>query len=132
MATRASIVINDGAATPLAHAFLPMGKPAGSDYELYVERTAGKPEFQSEIRVKTQQPTRKGQPYKVSISMIQPKTVTVNSVETLDRQSRIDLSFTVGGKSVTQDRKDLRVLLTNLLANAQVVGIVDNLESIVG
>lgn len=132
MATRANIVVNDGAATPVAHIFNPMGKPAGSEYEFYVERVSGKPEFQSEIRVKTQQPTKSGQPYKVSIVMIQPKTISVNGVDTLDRQSRIDLTFTVGGKSVTQDRKDLRVMLTNLMSNAQVVGIVDNLETIVG
>lgn len=132
MATRGNIVINDGAATPVAHTFHPMGKPAGSEHEYYVERVSGKPEFQSEIRVKTQQPVKSGQPYKVSITVIQPKTVNVSGIDTLDRQSRIDLVFTVGGKSVTQDRKDLRVMLTNLLSNAQVVGIVDNLETIVG
>lgn len=132
MATRANIVIADGAATPLSHTFVPLGKPNGNEYDFYVERVSGKPEFQSEIRVKTQQPSRQGQPYKVFITMIQPKTVTVNSVETLDRQSRIDLTVTVSGRSVTQDRKDLRVLLTNLLSNAQIVGVVDNLETIVG
>lgn len=132
MATRANIVIADGAATPLSHTFVPLGKPNGNEYDFYVERVSGKPEFQSEIRVKTQQPSRQGQPYKVFITMIQPKTVTVNSVETLDRQSRIDLTVTVSGRSVTQDRKDLRVLLTNLLSNAQIIGVIDNLETIVG
>lgn len=132
MATRANIVINDGATVPVSHTFNPMGKPAGSEYEFYVERTSGKPEFQSEIRVKTQQPTKSGQPYKVVITIIQPKTVNVSGIDTLDRQSRLDLTFTVGSKSLTQDRKDLRVMLTNLLANAQIVGIVDNLETIVG
>lgn len=132
MATRANIVINDGASTPVAHTFNPMGKPAGSEYEFYVERVSGKPEFQSEIRIKTQQPTKNGQPYKVAITMIQPKTVNVGGVDTLDRQSRLDLTFTVGSKSNTQDRKDLRTMLANLLANTQVIGVIDNLETVVG
>lgn len=132
MATRANIVVNDGASTPVAHTYNPLGKPAGSEYEFYVERVSGKPEFQSEIRIKTQQPSKSGQPYKVLVTLIQPKTVNVSGIDTLDRQSRIDLTFTVGSKSVTQDRKDLRIMLANLLANSQIVGIVDNLETIVG
>lgn len=132
MATRANIVVNDGASTPVAHTYNPLGKPAGSEYEFYVERVSGKPEFQSEIRIKTQQPSKSGQPYKVLVTLIQPKTVNVSGIDTLDRQSRIDLTFTVGSKSVTQDRKDLRIMLANLLVNSQIVGIVDNLETIVG
>lgn len=132
MATRANIVVNDGAATPVAHTFNPMGKPSGSDYEIYVERASGKPEFQSEIRIKTQQPSKSGQPYKVFATMIQPKIVNVNGVDTLDRQSRLDLTFTTSSRSITQDRKDLRVMLRNLLENAQVIAVIDNLETIVG
>lgn len=132
MATRANIVVNDGAVTPVSHTFNPMGKPSGSDYEIYVERASGKPEFQSEIRIKTQQPSKSGQPYKVFVTMIQPKVVNVNGVDTLDRQSRLDLTFTTSSRSITQDRKDLRVMLSNLLANAQVIAVIDNLETIVG
>lgn len=132
MATRANIVVNDGAVTPVSHTFNPMGKPSGSDYEIYVERASGKPEFQSEIRIKTQQPSKLGQPYKVFVTMIQPKVVNVNGVDTLDRQSRLDLTFTTSSRSITQDRKDLRVMLGNLLANAQVIAVIDNLETIVG
>lgn len=132
MATRANIVVNDGAVAPVSHTFNPMGKPSGSDYEIYVERASGKPEFQSEIRIKTQQPSKSGQPYKVFVTMIQPKVVNVNGVDTLDRQSRLDLTFTTSSRSITQDRKDLRVMLGNLLANAQVIAVIDNLETIVG
>lgn len=64
--------------------------------------------------------------------MIQPKIVNVNGVDTLDRQSRLDLTFTTSSRSITQDRKDLRVMLRNLLENAQVIAVIDNLETIVG
>lgn len=130
MVARANIVINDGATSPAAHTFSPIGKPGGSEYDFYVERTSGKPEFQAEVRVRTQIARSVGAPYKVFVSMILPKTVTVDSVESLDRQNRVDVTFTLASKGVTQDRKDLRVLLSNLLGNAQLIGIVDNLEAL--
>lgn len=132
MATRANIVIKDGAAAPVNHTFVPLGRPNGGDSEVYVERVSGKPEFQSELRVKTVQPTRKDQPYKVSMTLIVPKTKQVGDVDVLDRQVRADISFVLSGKSVTQDRKDLRALVTDLLSNIQIASIVDNLETIVG
>lgn len=129
MAQLANIVINDGAATPLAHTFTPAGKPSGSEYDYFVERTSGKVDFQSEVRLRTVSPSQKGQPHRVILAMLLPKTVTSNGVEVLDFQNRVDITFTCAPNGVTQARKDLRTLAANLLNNSQIVAAVDNLEN---
>lgn len=125
----APIVINDGAATPVAHTYTPIGKPSGSAWDFYVERVGGKPEFQREVRVKSVQPTRKGAAYRVDVTMLVPITKIVDSVEVLDYQNRVDVSFTLASTGATQSRKDLRVCLKNLFDNSQVIAFIDNLEN---
>lgn len=129
MAQLAPIAINDGAATPVSHTFSPIGKPAGSEHDFFVERTSGRPDFQSEIRLRTVQPSQKGQPHRVLISILVPKTVTVDGTEKLDYQNRVDITVTCAPNGVTQSRKDIRAFAKNLLDNAIVVAAIDNLEN---
>jgi hypothetical protein len=130
MPSRTSIAIQDGAATPLTHTFTPVGKPAGSEYEYFVNRTNGSASFQEEIRIRVQQPSKKDQPYRVTVVVLDPTVKVVDSVNELDFQNRADLSFTIAQNSTTQSREDLRVLIADLLGDNMLLGVLDNLESI--
>lgn len=130
MPSRTSIAIQDGAATPLTHTFTPIGKPSGSEYEYYVNRVNGSALFQEEIRLRVQQPTKKDQPYRVNVVVIDPTTKLVDGVAELDFQNRFDGTFTFAPNGTTQSRKDLRVLIQDLFGEAVAIGLCDNLESI--
>lgn len=132
MPVRNPIAIQDGATTPVTHTFSPIGKPAGSEYEVFTNRANGVASFQEEVRIRVQQPTKKGQPYRVSAIMVLPTTKVVDGDTVLAFQNRADLALTLSPDSTTQSREDLRVLLADLITDAIMVGVVDQLESIYG
>lgn len=129
MAQIANIVINDGATTPVAHTFKPIGSPNGGAFNFWVERPNGKAEFQREVRARTIQPASATKPNKVDLTILVPQTDTVAGVETLVSMDRVDVTFTLSPLSSTQARKDLRSYLRNLLEDSQVVAMVDGLEN---
>lgn len=129
MAALAPIVVNDGQTTPVSHTLKPIGKPAGSDWDFFVERMAGAPELQNELRLRSRQPTRPGQPYRVDLTFINVDTKTVNGEEVLDNQNRVDMTFTLARGGSEQFRKDLRAMLTDALSNSVVTAAIDGLEN---
>lgn len=131
MANRANIVINDGQATPVAHTYVPVGKPVGSDYEYFVERTSGVPNAQAEVRLRLRTPTPgSSSPYKVDAVILVPETAVVNGETVVLSQNRVDITFTMSPKSSTADRADVLAFAKNILANTIVTSLVKDLESI--
>lgn len=131
MATRANIVINDGQATPAAHTYVPVGKPLGTDYEYFVERTSGVPNAQAEIRLRLRTPVpNSGSPYKVDAVILIPETAVVNGETVVLSQNRVDMTFTLSPKSTSADRADALASAKNLLANTIVTSLVKDLEAI--
>jgi hypothetical protein len=131
MAARANIVINDGQTTPAAHTFTPVGRPLGTNYEYFVERTSGIPSAQAEVRIRLRTPPQNSnQPFKVDAVILVPETATVDNVVQIISQNRVDLTFTFSAKSTTADRKDIVAFAKNLLANALVVATLHDLEAI--
>lgn len=129
MAQLAPIVVNDGQAEPVAHTLIPIGKPAGSQWDYFVERIDGAPELQNEIRLRTRQPSKKDQPYRVDLTMINIDTKTVEGEVVLDNQNRVDLTFTLARSGNDAFRKDLRTMLINALDDAIIKAAIDGAEN---
>jgi hypothetical protein len=133
------IVINDGAATPVAHTFTPVGKDEKG--VLWFEQTTPAPATPLEakrIGYKQIRGTSSAQRVngvsKVVYSLALPKLETLGNNSagivpppTLAYRTVARLEFDLPERSAAQERKDTRVLLTNLMANALVIA---NLEAL--
>lgn len=135
-----TIVINDGAATPVAHTFSPIGKDGKG--VLWLEQTApvpanslgGKRIGLSLIRPVTATSLKSATARGV-ISVYEPVLeVTGNSSTgiTPPATKAYELAgratFDLPLRSTKQEKKDLRVLLSNALVNASVVSMLDDLS----
>jgi hypothetical protein len=129
MSARANLVINDRAATPVAHTYSPDGSAAG--VHSYSEKTsvpAGNPRFTARL-AKTKDK------YKPSLRLAVPvvQTQTINGVSTpvVVRTAYAEVNFTFDGVSTDQERKDCVGLMVNSLSASQtqindlVVGLSD-------
>lgn len=123
----ANIVINDGAATPVAHTFAPVT----TDGQLgQLAERSGLPIAYPKLAVSVRPPVNGGETYKIRLTLQVPQTSTVVAtgkvVKDFTNTASLDLVF--HERSTAQQRKDIRVLLANALANATVVTVVENLE----
>lgn len=130
MPTFTSIAINDGESTPVTHTFTPrliengVWEWANSDgVRLGDEIITGS---LRETATKT----------KSRWSLVMPVTVseTINGVvrEVYERGARVDLTFTFDESTTSQERKNLRVLLADLLADSSVISVIDDREPVYG
>ena len=142
MGAATNIVINDGAATPVAHTFTPIGKDEKG--VLWFEQTAPAPVNPLGAKRIGYRQSRvldpKGQLTGRSKVVL---TIYIPTLETLGNNSAgitppptvayVEESrheFTLPERSVKQERKDTRVLAQNLLGNAQVVLAIDDFQTI--
>ncbi|DAD52464.1 coat protein [ssRNA phage SRR5466728_3] len=139
MAAATTIVINDGATSPVAHTFTPIGKDDKG--VMWFEQTTPAPANPLGAKRIGYRQTRvmdpKGQltgKSKAILTLYLPtlETVSNNSAgitppPTVSYVEESRIEFTLPERSVKQERKDTRVLMANLLASAQVVSAVDDL-----
>lgn len=132
MPSSSNIVINDGATTPVAHTYSPSGQVGlkANWQEIVNGVPIGYPKVSVEFR--SLQVPESGA-YKVTIKLNKPKVISVTdttgkTVTTVDYDNLAVVEFMVAARSQKQERKDLRVLLANLLQNAQIVSAIDDLE----
>lgn len=136
----APIVINDGAATPVAHTFSPIGKDANGVF--WWEQTIPAPANKlgakrigyKQTRELAAQNQLKAE-CKVSYMLFVPtlETLSNNSAgilppATVAYREVARLEFTLAERSLQQERKDTRVLVGSLLGIASTVSNVDLLE----
>lgn len=140
MPTIGPITINDGASTPVAHTFTPIGRDSNGAF--IFEQTTPAPV--SKIAAKrigykqTRELDFKKQltgSSKVSylLSVPTPETLANNSAgitppPTLAYRETARVEYVLAERSAKQERKDTRVLTANLMAHAMVVANVDDLE----
>lgn len=136
MASTANIVINDGENTPVARTFAPDGIPEnGAEFK---DRSGGIPLGYGMIKIsrpKAPQDMVNGS-YKSVVQLMLPKLETVSGSTTQGFEPAPRVAYTCVAKlevwlpvrSTTQDRKNLRTLFKNLLENATVVDVIDDLE----
>jgi len=118
MSARTNLVINDRAATPVAHTYSPDGDDANGVH-LYSEKTsvpAGNPTYTISLK-------KSGGKYRPSARLRIPvvQTQTINGVASpvVVRTAYIEVSAVSDELSSTQERADCVGLLVNSLAAAQ-------------
>lgn len=140
MPQAAAIVINDGAATPVAHTFTPLGRDA--DGVFWWEQTNPTPANKlGAKRIGYKQTRELAAKSQLTASSKASYTLWVPTLETLGNNSAgitppatvayrevARVEFTLAERSTTQERKDTRVLALNLLGHAMAVSNVDQLE----
>lgn len=133
MPQNTTITIKDGEATPLDHVFNPT-KIDSNGVATFVERVSGVPVGMPTITWSVRAPTKASPTYKVTGKLVMPKVVTVTgsdgkSITSVDYENLANLSFVLSERSSKQERKNIRVLISNALVNASIVPSVDDLES---
>lgn len=135
MATFADIVLNDGQTTPVARTF----KVKLNDMQATVweERSAGVPIGYAIVRVQTKDtPTVR----KVSLSVSVPTLEAVagsnpsgfTPAPKVAYIHRFSGEFILPQRGSTQERKNVKAFITNLLGNATITSIINDGEEITG
>lgn len=122
----AAISINDGKATPVAHVFSPVTTD-GSTAE-WANRAASMPQGFEGLKVNVRKPQSPTGAYRIDIEMSFPVLATVNGVETVVRTSKFTGTYYSSAIGPEADRKDHRVLLSNLFGSSAMASIIEKLE----
>lgn len=129
MSAIANIAIADGAATPVTHTFAPKGTNPAS----WEDTMSTKPYKASQFRIASvvkASPSPKG----LTRTRITVELPTMGSGVSIPA-SEVDYTHTAilelitPNRGLKQERTDLRVLCKNLLADAQIIDIIDELRS---
>lgn len=136
----ANIVINDGATTPVAHTFVPLGKDADGVF-WWEQKTPAPANGLGAKRIGYKQSRELNARNQLTSSGKCSYTISVPTLETLANNSAgitppptvaykelARVEFTLAERSTVQERKDTRVLALNLLGHAMAVANVDTLE----
>lgn len=126
MAQAASIVINDGQATPVATTFAPESVTPG--LSSFADRTAGIALGFRRLRVSNSFANGKTVVNRSKLSVELPIVSTVNGVATVAYTLRANLDIILPDGATDAQRKDLYAFLKNALANTLVQGALRDLD----
>lgn len=142
MPAASNVVINDGATTPVAHTFQPIGKdPKGVLlYEQSLPATST-PLEAKKLGYRQQRGTGAGMKVngigKVVYTVVLPRAEVLSNnsngflpAPTLAYELKARIELDLPERSTAQERKDLRVLAINLLSSTAGIGPVDTLAPI--
>lgn len=136
----ANVVINDGAATPVAHTFTPLGKDEKG--VIWFEQSTPTPANPlgakrlgyKQDRVMDDQKRLTGAS-RVTVTLAVPTlevlgngATGITPPPTKAYEEKARLEFALSERSTLQERKDTRILLSNFIAHAMMVSAVDNLQ----
>lgn len=133
MPALAPIVLKDGASTPVDHTFTP-SKIDASGVASLQERVSGIPVGYPTLTASVRGPTPQSSNYKVVLKLTEPKVVTTTdssgkAVTSVDYTNIGTIELVISNRSLKQERKDLRILLSNALKDPAFVSIIDDLEN---
>lgn len=118
MSARTNLVINDRAATPVAHTYSPDGDDTNGVH-IFSEKTsvpAGNPRYTAALR----NSNGKYRPsVKLQIPVVQTQTINGITSPVVVRTAYAEVNFTFDALSTSQERADAVGLLVNSLAAAQ-------------
>lgn len=136
-----AITINDGAASPVAHTFSPIGRDPKTGVFWFEQTTPAVSVLQAKrigykqervLGDKTRQQTGSS---KVSYTLHLPTLESLGTNDagitpppTLAYREFARVEFELAERSVQQERKDTRILLQNLLAHAMATANIDTLQ----
>jgi hypothetical protein len=131
-----NIVINDGATTPVAHTFGPVGitGPLAS----YADRVGGISVGYPIITASLVNPSKTSRNYKARLKIVMPVLETISNstmsgiapAPTKAYDLTADITFIMPERSSLQNRKDILAFAKNLLANAVTTALVENNETV--
>lgn len=138
-----AIVLADALATPVNHTFQPIGFDRNDNQFWFVDRSQANSigYWRISCKIQTPKPAQPGQSSKdrvhiVTVSLHEPVLETVSNstmsgiipAPTVGYIMRSATTFWLPERGTDQNRKDLRKMMANLLANSNVVAVVENLE----
>jgi hypothetical protein len=132
MPSNAPIAIFDGATTPVSHSFSP--KAINGNIASFQEILSGVPIGYPVLTVSNREPVKgSAGVYRVTMKLVVPKVITTTDVSgktvtSVDYSNSAEITLLLSERSSTQERKNIRVLASNLLMNASPAAVVDNLE----
>lgn len=134
MSAIANIAIQDGQATPVTHTLIPI--KSGLD-SLWRENQAGlplvgQPTLSSTLKLNTQNGLNR---VKLVLELPALETATAansqgyTAAPKVGYSNRITIDMVLPSRGTSAQRKDLRVLVRNLLADAVIVDLIENLNT---
>lgn len=132
MAQIANIVVADGAATPVNHTFLPVVTSPVPSYREAISALA----LVGQGRVTAGNRSAAAaslQRVRITLELPALETVTGQNAEGYTAAPKVAYTNSVvvdmilPARGTSQQRKDLRIMLSNLLKDAQIIDLVDNL-----
>lgn len=131
-----NIVINDGATTPVAHTFAPVG--INGAVASFADRSGGFSVGYPTITASIANPSKTSRLYKARFKVVLPVMETISNstmsgiapAPTKAYDLTADVTFLMPERSSLQNRKDILALARNLLANAVATALIENNESI--
>lgn len=129
-----NIVINDAAATPVAHTFSPSG--IEGPLAKFDDRSGGISVGFPRITISSIAPTRTSRLYKARFKIVLPVLENTSGsssngftpAPTKAYDLTADMTFILPERSTLQNRKDIFAFAKNLLSNATAVAVVENNE----
>lgn len=118
MSARSNLVINDRAATPVAHTYSPDGDDVNKVH-IFSEKTsvpAGNPRYTASLR---QSNGKYRGTVKITIPVVQTQTINGVSAPVVVRTAYVELNTTFDALSSQQERADAIGLMVNSLAASQ-------------
>lgn len=136
MAAQATITINDGQATPVAHDFDPAGVQDG--IAVYEDRVDGIPVGYPRITLSIRKPTKGSRAYKVTLKITNPTLEQASSggtfvpPPTLAFNDLAVVEFMLPERGTPAGRADILAYVVNALQSTPVVSAVEDLEPVNG
>lgn len=143
MSAVSNIVLNDLKATPVAHTFVPVGQDKNGVWWFEDKSQASAIGFWR-ISLDTRRPaaakpgdSSKNRVHRVIVGLHEPVLENVSNstvsgiipAPTLAYVMRSVVELILPERSTIQDRKDLRGMMSTLLVHAQVIDVIDNLNT---
>lgn len=141
MSNLSNIVLADAQSTPVDHTFVPAlqgleGRDSVAEYEDR-DVNSGTPVGFYRIHTRLSRPTANRKTYRATIKVSTPVLETLSNstvsgilpAPTVGYTPLCEMTFVLPERANLQVRKDLRKFVANLLANTQIVGIVENLDA---
>jgi len=122
----ATLTINDGLATPVAHTFSP--KSTTGAKAIWADRSPSIPAGYRTISHELAEPNGTRTVNKITMGFLVPVVAAVDGSDTVVRYDSGQVVLNINPNSTLQERKDLLAYMANALGNASVKASVENLE----
>lgn len=131
MAAIGNIVINDGATTPVAHTFSPVGINS-DNVAFWDDRSPAYPVGFNSLSASLRKPSNGSatKNYKAQLKLVLPTLEVGATVPTKAYDCLVNIEFVMPQQASLQNRKDLLALTKNALAHATVTSMIENLENV--